>query len=413
MAFVCEDTVPPTPPLDYVCPPGALAYVTPEDPYAAPNGIPEYWEIHICPEFFDLTTARGQFDTQGGVVVHEMSHFRSMCTRYDYYDNYHLDGDSIGFGQCLEEGDVQPIVDHVYGLMESAELASTDPDLALTNADNYQYFAELWAQCDYTCGDGLCTGAETDPKCPDDGCITPFTYPTQPTYVVTATSDFYTVVEPTDPITEPDLDDSVLIIVEGFTGGVLARAVLSYETDLEAQLAAILGIDSSYVVVVDFELINDDRQFRALVDLLSSPGQSADTSLTLLLAAIIEGETTEGTLLEDATVIRASSLLPGISAVKTAGGETRELQLHSFNHSARSIPSADCELYIRKHVDALRVQYETIVDALTGERLDVFAQLVPIEMEDSDGVLDGIGDVKLLSAHLHRRGLRRPQCTGR
>jgi hypothetical protein len=66
--------------------------------------------IGVCPRFFEAG-AQG-FDTNWGVLIHEISHL-AAATR-----------------------------DHVYGPRAAAMLAREDPARAAENADNYEYFVE-------------------------------------------------------------------------------------------------------------------------------------------------------------------------------------------------------------------------------------------------------------------------------
>lgn len=80
-----------------------IAYVYPNRPY----------EIFICPLFWSRQTAGGS-TSKAGIIIHEISHFYVVA-----------DTD-----------------DHVYGVTASRILADSVPDRAVTNADNYMYFAE-------------------------------------------------------------------------------------------------------------------------------------------------------------------------------------------------------------------------------------------------------------------------------
>ena len=81
---------------------GVYAYVFPTIAY----------EIYLCPVFWQ-TTLLGA-GSQAGTIVHEVSHFLVVAGTDD----------------------------HVYGQELSADLADTDPDTAINNADNITFFAE-------------------------------------------------------------------------------------------------------------------------------------------------------------------------------------------------------------------------------------------------------------------------------
>jgi hypothetical protein len=70
-------------------------------------------KIYLGPKF-ENSPAEGE-DSQIGTLAHEMSHFKS----------------------------ISGTTDERYGRTNSESLAKTDPDKALRNADNYEYFVEL------------------------------------------------------------------------------------------------------------------------------------------------------------------------------------------------------------------------------------------------------------------------------
>jgi peptidyl-Lys metalloendopeptidase len=87
---------------DCTCDEPAYAFVNPDEPY----------NIHICLAFWDAPDEG--YDSMAGTLVHESSHFT-------------VNGSSD---------------DHVYGIDEGKELAESDPEKAVTNADNLEHFAE-------------------------------------------------------------------------------------------------------------------------------------------------------------------------------------------------------------------------------------------------------------------------------
>ena len=78
------------------------AYVYPTRPY----------EIFVCKAFWSAPLTGT--DSKGGTLIHEMSHFNVVAATDD----------------------------HVYGQTGARNLAASDPDAALDNADNHEYFAE-------------------------------------------------------------------------------------------------------------------------------------------------------------------------------------------------------------------------------------------------------------------------------
>jgi len=86
---------------------GVYAYVYPTD--TAHN-------IYCCSAFWTAPVAGG-YDTRAGTLIHELSHFNNIGSTGDY----------------------------AYGTGAARNLASTNPDRARQNADNYEYFSEsLW-----------------------------------------------------------------------------------------------------------------------------------------------------------------------------------------------------------------------------------------------------------------------------
>lgn len=96
-AFVNKSVV-----YDCSCKKPYYAYVYPTQPY----------KIYVCKVFWQAP-ALG-IDSQAGTLVHEMSHFNVTASTDDY----------------------------VYGQSAALNLAATNPDKAVDNADNHEYFAE-------------------------------------------------------------------------------------------------------------------------------------------------------------------------------------------------------------------------------------------------------------------------------
>jgi len=78
------------------------AYVYPNQPY----------QIYVCKVFW--TAPLTGTDSKAGTLIHETSHFNNVASTDD----------------------------HVYGQTAAKNLATSDPDSALDNADNHEYFAE-------------------------------------------------------------------------------------------------------------------------------------------------------------------------------------------------------------------------------------------------------------------------------
>ena len=88
--------------IDCSCRQSYYAFVYPDKPY----------QIHVCKAFW--TAPMTGTDSKAGTLIHETSHFTVVAGTND----------------------------HVYGQSGAKNLALTDPDSALDNADNHEYFAE-------------------------------------------------------------------------------------------------------------------------------------------------------------------------------------------------------------------------------------------------------------------------------
>jgi len=87
---------------DCKCKQPYYAYVYPNQPY----------NIYLCKVFW--TAPLSGTDSKAGTLIHEMSHFNVVAATDDV----------------------------VYGQAGARDLADSDPDLAITNADSHEYFAE-------------------------------------------------------------------------------------------------------------------------------------------------------------------------------------------------------------------------------------------------------------------------------
>ena len=68
--------------------------------------------------------------------------------------------------------------------------------------------------------------------------------------------------------------------------------------------------------------------------------------------------------------------------------ESVQLRLHPWNHAPRQLASGAFEEIRARHSRTLQVQHASIVDALSGRPLDVFGQLVPIQVVSTDEAPD-------------------------
>jgi hypothetical protein len=61
-------------------------------------------------------------------------------------------------------------------------------------------------------------------------------------------------------------------------------------------------------------------------------------------------------------------------------GDQLSITLHPWNHAPLDLPLASFEALRVRHASTLRTQHASIVDALSGQRLDIFDQCVPIKV---------------------------------
>lgn len=88
--------------VDCGCKKTYFAYVYPTQPY----------KIYVCKAFWSAPNTGT--DSRAGTLIHEMSHFNAVAGTDD----------------------------HAYGQSAAKSLATSNPDLALDNADNHEYFSE-------------------------------------------------------------------------------------------------------------------------------------------------------------------------------------------------------------------------------------------------------------------------------
>jgi peptidyl-Lys metalloendopeptidase len=90
---------------DCICPngsPNTFAYVYPT----------QHYKMYLCGQFWPAPSTGT--DSKGGTIIHELAHFRIVASTDD----------------------------HTYGQSSCKNLAKSNPNMALMNSDNLQYFAE-------------------------------------------------------------------------------------------------------------------------------------------------------------------------------------------------------------------------------------------------------------------------------
>ena len=97
--------------------------------------------------------------------------------------------------------------------------------------------------------------------------------------------------------------------------------------------------------------------------------------------------------------------LRSVAANESVPARSFKLNLHPWNHAPFELPHATFEASRLRYFRTLRAQHACIVDALSGRRLNVFDQCVPLQMAEaslgSGGQLSGVVDVASLSTWLH------------
>jgi hypothetical protein len=61
-------------------------------------------------------------------------------------------------------------------------------------------------------------------------------------------------------------------------------------------------------------------------------------------------------------------------------GQQKIILLHPWNHAPLELPYTEFEVLRSRHASAMRARHASVVDALSGRRLDVFGQCVPIKV---------------------------------
>lgn len=91
-----------------------LCDCTEENAYAYVRKDSGFTQINLCPRFWSASNAQ-----RANTIIHELSHL----------------SDSVGAGADGTE-------DHVYGQSQAQQLATSNPGLAVDNAENYGYYAQ-------------------------------------------------------------------------------------------------------------------------------------------------------------------------------------------------------------------------------------------------------------------------------
>lgn len=129
-----------------------------------------------------------------------------------------------------------------------------------------------------------------------------------------------------------------------------------------------------------------------------------------LLTLSVSGEWRDMEVVSAPSTARGEHRLRAID--KSAHTPPNELscELTPWNHAPRQLPSADFDAVRERYERAMQAQHATIVDALSGMRLDVLKQCMPIEVKEeamgnggiSVGRLSKVKEVQSLAMQLHK-----------
>ncbi len=217
---------------------GVYAYVQTDDPY----------NIYLCPVFWQASA--GGTDSQAGTLVHELSHFEVIAGT----------------------------ADHVYGQSGAIALASSNPGLAVQNADSHEYFAENSPAVEIAAPDAqIPAGADFTVLMADDEITAA---------LIAGERHYYTVTDVTRFLLSPALGDVDLYVYDDDQLGDLVCASANRGTTLDRCAPAESGTffvevralsDSEYRLATETESVGADLP-------LLTVGQ-------LQLAMLAQGET--------------------------------------------------------------------------------------------------------------------------
>ena len=111
---------------------------------------------------------------------------------------------------------------------------------------------------------------------------------------------------------------------------------------------------------------------------------------------------------QDMQVLEAGGVSHRVTPVDAKGEDSTPLDLilHPWNHAPLQLPSMDYEASLARHMRLLKARNASMTDALSGERLDIFEQSVPIEVQGEALELKDVEGLasKVLRTYVQRLG---------
>ena len=80
-------------------------------------------------------------------------------------------------------------------------------------------------------------------------------------------------------------------------------------------------------------------------------------------------------------------------------GWRRKLDLHPFNHAPSVLDASTFEALWKRHAQEMRRKHSSIIDALSGRRLDIAEQVVPLKMSNLSQSSSSEDEVKNLDKY--------------
>ena len=115
---------------------------------------------------------------------------------------------------------------------------------------------------------------------------------------------------------------------------------------------------------------------------------------------------------QDIRVLEPRGAVHRVQPLGTKGKvvEPLDIALHPWNHAPLQLPTADCEAGLGRYRRLLKARNASMTDALSGERLDIFEQSVPIDvtgatLEQQVTEVKGLAEVMLLEYDRRLRGV--------
>jgi hypothetical protein len=109
----------------------------------------------------------------------------------------------------------------------------------------------------------------------------------------------------------------------------------------------------------------------------------------------------DGSQWQQAAVVSDARVGSAENVLQFADEKRTPMALHPWNHAPLELPLADFEVMRSRHASIMCKRHASIIDALSGQRLDVFDQCIPIKIvggaDQADARLAEIADVSALA----------------